>query len=173
MVWTLVEPGVAIVASSLATIRPLLRAMRIRGFESSDHTGRSGTSRSGGGAATKRGTAGGSMPGYGLDDVTLNDFRGGVVGGGAAGGDEGKSDFAVRSMRATVERHHDSDEWPRQGRHVDESASEVYVIEGATTQRPTWSGRGSGSPNSSLDQIHGLEAQSQDVRPGLSTSRQD
>lgn len=38
MVWTLVEPGVAIVAASLATIRPLLRAMRVCGFDS---TGRS------------------------------------------------------------------------------------------------------------------------------------
>lgn len=32
MVWTLVEPGVAIVASSLVTIRPLLRQMRLKGF---------------------------------------------------------------------------------------------------------------------------------------------
>ncbi|OTA67192.1 hypothetical protein K449DRAFT_211343 [Hypoxylon sp. EC38] len=32
MVWTLVEPGVAIVASSLVTIRPLLRLWKIRGF---------------------------------------------------------------------------------------------------------------------------------------------
>lgn len=36
MVWTVIEPGLAIVASSLATIRPLLRAMRIRGFESTE-----------------------------------------------------------------------------------------------------------------------------------------
>lgn len=36
MIWTLIEPGVAIVASSLATIRPLLRALRVRGFESTD-----------------------------------------------------------------------------------------------------------------------------------------
>lgn len=34
MIWTLVEPGVAIVASSLVTIRPLLRQIRLRGFES-------------------------------------------------------------------------------------------------------------------------------------------
>ncbi|KAK5993256.1 hypothetical protein PT974_06685 [Cladobotryum mycophilum] len=33
MIWTIIEPGVAIVASSLATIRPLLRAMKIHGFE--------------------------------------------------------------------------------------------------------------------------------------------
>lgn len=38
MVWTLVEPGVAIVASSLVTIRPLLRQWRLKGFESSQRS---------------------------------------------------------------------------------------------------------------------------------------
>ncbi|KAL7931134.1 hypothetical protein V8C35DRAFT_117024 [Trichoderma chlorosporum] len=38
MIWTLIEPGVAIIASSLATIRPLLRAMKIHGFESTGRT---------------------------------------------------------------------------------------------------------------------------------------
>ncbi|KAL2753900.1 hypothetical protein ACRALDRAFT_2043034 [Sodiomyces alcalophilus JCM 7366] len=38
MVWTLVEPGVAIVAASLVTIRPLLRMLRLRGFQSSART---------------------------------------------------------------------------------------------------------------------------------------
>ena len=47
MVWTLVEPGVAIVAASLATIRPLLRAWHIRGFNSTRRTGQSGGVRSG------------------------------------------------------------------------------------------------------------------------------
>lgn len=36
MTWTVVEPGLAIVASNLATVRPLLRAMRIRGFNSTE-----------------------------------------------------------------------------------------------------------------------------------------
>ncbi|SPN98900.1 related to integral membrane protein pth11 [Cephalotrichum gorgonifer] len=55
MVWTLVEPGVAIVAASLATIRPLLRAMRIRGFDS---TGRSGAKSGGVRSGTSRSTPG-------------------------------------------------------------------------------------------------------------------
>lgn len=42
MVWTLVEPGVAIVASSLVTIRPLLRQWRLKGFESSARGSSSG-----------------------------------------------------------------------------------------------------------------------------------
>lgn len=44
MVWTLIEPGVAIIASSLVTIRPLLRAWRIRGFQSTENSRRTGPS---------------------------------------------------------------------------------------------------------------------------------
>jgi hypothetical protein len=36
MVWTLVEPGIAITAASLITIRPLLRALNFKGFDSTD-----------------------------------------------------------------------------------------------------------------------------------------
>lgn len=60
MVWTLVEPGVAIVASSLVTIRPLLRQLRLKGFESTGHSSRSrgfwgryGRAGGGGGGASK------------------------------------------------------------------------------------------------------------------------
>lgn len=45
MVWTLVEPGVAIIASSLATMRPLVRAMKIQGFRSTDNAPSSGVAR--------------------------------------------------------------------------------------------------------------------------------
>ncbi len=34
MIWTLVEPGVAITAACLVTMRPLLRKLNFRGFES-------------------------------------------------------------------------------------------------------------------------------------------
>ena len=34
MVWTLVEPGVAITAACLVTTRPLLRTLKMKGFES-------------------------------------------------------------------------------------------------------------------------------------------
>jgi hypothetical protein len=34
--WTLVEPGIAITAASLITIRPLLRALNFKGFDSTD-----------------------------------------------------------------------------------------------------------------------------------------
>ncbi|KAH6686166.1 integral membrane family protein [Plectosphaerella plurivora] len=59
MVWTLVEPGIAIIAASLVTIRPLLRLLRLRGFGTTDRTfGYSGTAFSGQQSA-------GRMPGYG------------------------------------------------------------------------------------------------------------
>jgi hypothetical protein len=34
MVWTLIEPGMAITAACLVTMRPLLRCLNLRGFES-------------------------------------------------------------------------------------------------------------------------------------------
>ena len=38
MVWTLIEPGIAITAASLITIRPLLRALNFAGFSSTGYT---------------------------------------------------------------------------------------------------------------------------------------
>lgn len=96
MVWTLVEPGVAIVASSLVTIRPLLRKMRLKGFESTERsrvlqrTGQSGslgaTGGSRGGVNTRSGTRRGGMPGYGPgSSIKLADLEPGL-GGGKSGG---------------------------------------------------------------------------------------
>lgn len=93
MVWTLVEPGVAIVASSLVTIRPLLRKMRLKGFESTERsrglqcTGQSGSLGATGGS--RRGTntrSGTRMPGYGPgSSIKLADMESGL-GGGKSGG---------------------------------------------------------------------------------------
>ena len=101
MVWTLVEPGVAIVASSLVTIRPLLRKMRLKGFESTERSrglqymGRSGslgaTGGSRGGTATRSSTRrAGGMPGYGRgSSIKLADMESGLGGGGGKGGGGG------------------------------------------------------------------------------------
>ncbi|KAI6782908.1 uncharacterized protein J7T54_002067 [Emericellopsis cladophorae] len=81
MVWTIIEPGLAIVASSLATIRPLLRAWRIRGFESSDDA-TDDSRRSGGGGAQlppfKREVRPSAKvrPGqYGIHDIAITTLR--------------------------------------------------------------------------------------------------
>ncbi|TQN74190.1 hypothetical protein CSHISOI_01248, partial [Colletotrichum shisoi] len=67
MVWTLVEPGAAIVASSLVTVRPLLRAWRLSGFTSTARTpGMSGAISGGMRSGTAR-TAPRHDP-YGVDD---------------------------------------------------------------------------------------------------------
>ncbi|KUI61201.1 hypothetical protein VP1G_08378 [Cytospora mali] len=85
MVWTLVEPGVAIVASSLVTIRPLLRRIRLKGFESTEQSHsmpNSGRSRSGTGGQGSRTNKSASrqrryseMPGHGPNDVGLEDLE--------------------------------------------------------------------------------------------------
>lgn len=92
MVWTLIEPGVAIVASSLVTIRPLLRQMRFKGFESSEHSrsggfwaryGRSGGDRYGNKkhSANKRSrAASGGLDAFEVKhDVKLDDLEAGYA----------------------------------------------------------------------------------------------
>lgn len=70
MIWTIVEPGVAIVASSLITIRPLLRAWRVRGFQSTEHSKRTGGAISNGHANRS-----GVMPGFGSKNGTTIDVE--------------------------------------------------------------------------------------------------
>ncbi|KAK6834621.1 hypothetical protein PG987_009315 [Apiospora arundinis] len=75
MVWTLVEPGVAIVASSLVTIRPLLRAWKIKGFTSSATGSRQTGPFSNGQPKSRTNRSAGKMPGFGSRDVTLVDLE--------------------------------------------------------------------------------------------------
>lgn len=74
MVWTLVEPGVAIIASSLVTIRPLLRALKVKGFASSGASKQTGPF-SNGQAKSRTNRSNGGMPGFGSRDVTLVDIE--------------------------------------------------------------------------------------------------
>jgi len=39
MIWTIIEPGLGITAASIVTLRPLLRALKIRGFTSDNDAG--------------------------------------------------------------------------------------------------------------------------------------
>jgi len=77
MIWTLVEPGIAISAASLATIRPLLRRWRISGFTSSGRSRTTGLRSQDQGSRIRRSS---KMPGFGSQDVTLVDIE---HGGGA------------------------------------------------------------------------------------------
>ncbi|KAI1352528.1 hypothetical protein F5Y01DRAFT_90681 [Xylaria sp. FL0043] len=72
MIWTLVEPGIAISAASLATIRPLLRRWRIRGFTHSERSRGTGAPSQDQSYRIKRAS---KMPGFGPQDVTLVDIE--------------------------------------------------------------------------------------------------
>ncbi|KAI3325038.1 hypothetical protein HD806DRAFT_463794 [Xylariaceae sp. AK1471] len=72
MIWTLVEPGIAISAASLATIRPLLRRWRIAGFTSSERSRGTGALSHDQGSRMKNPR---KMPGFGSTDVTLVDIE--------------------------------------------------------------------------------------------------
>jgi hypothetical protein len=98
MVWTLIEPGVAIMASSLATIRPLLRAWRVRGFQSTENSNSKRTGPSYGYGRSRSRSQGirsghGAMPGFGSQSgsrggaiiaTTTVDIESGYVGGKSA-----------------------------------------------------------------------------------------
>ncbi|KAF1730847.1 hypothetical protein CRV24_008917 [Beauveria bassiana] len=170
LLWSMVEPGVAIIASSLATIRPLLRVLKIRGFESTHRT------RSTGLSGKKQGS---SMPGYGPNDVSLHRVT--VV------------DSESRSEAMAYDEYHrhaagltshppplayNND--PMLGNKVSISAggsgtpvrkdsnSEVYIIEGKTVS-PTWSPREYPASDRSVEDMSALEEQSQDLGNGTSS----
>ncbi|KFA67561.1 hypothetical protein S40285_04265 [Stachybotrys chlorohalonatus IBT 40285] len=135
MVWTIIEPGVALIAASLATIRPLLRAMRVPGFDTTkattENSVRSGTKRS------RNKSQPASTPGSAPTDVSLVNL-------------ETRHDTQPRRPLEEDERG------LRPGNSFDQrtndSKSEIYVIEG----------HASSAERRSLDQIHNVSAQSQD-----------
>ncbi|KAI1180777.1 hypothetical protein F4777DRAFT_172206 [Nemania sp. FL0916] len=75
MIWTLIEPSIAISAASLATIRPLLRQWKIRGFSHSERSHGTGNTQSHG--QSRRIKGGRKMPAFGSHDVTLVDIESG------------------------------------------------------------------------------------------------
>lgn len=164
MVWTLIEPGVAIIASSLATIRPLLRRMRIRGFESTDRT----PSNTGAASTHTKRTAS-SMPGYGPNDVSLSE----VANDTSA---LPKKSTAMSTRQVGFDAYHQQAlQMTKDGtapqtnpeRRPSEAPSEVYVIEGVK-HSPRWSEQ---DGDRSVDEMHDLEEQSQEYRHGISSRR--
>ncbi|CRK35699.1 hypothetical protein BN1708_001331 [Verticillium longisporum] len=197
MVWTLVEPGVAIVAASLVTIRPLLRLFRLHGFESTGRTpGPSGTARSG----TQRSF--GKMPAYGHGELTAIDIELAEA--------KSSGSYATLSIKSNPPPLHMSPLnmspfdpaapgvllWPPPFEHrrkksksldVHESLqddgsqparrsyinSQMYVIEGPGAGGvDKWTGDRLRSPSVSSDDLDGVDAQSQQSgRLGLSGRR--
>ncbi|KAI1754601.1 hypothetical protein F4782DRAFT_37602 [Xylaria castorea] len=77
MIWTLVEPGIAISAASLATIRPLLRRWRIKGFTHSERSRATTTGKSQDHQSSRPRMAS-KMPGFGPRDVKMVDLEHGT-----------------------------------------------------------------------------------------------
>ncbi|KAF5631297.1 integral membrane protein pth11 [Fusarium sp. NRRL 52700] len=152
MVWTLIEPGVAIVASSLATIRPLLRAMRIRGFESTESTSGTGHSAAVRSSANRLKPGILIMPGFGPEDISLTNM---------VSQNNTNSPSRPNDIQILPPRHvGDGPISPGQASIV---KSEVLVIQGNSSPPSSWQSRNDRSASSSFDQIHDLEAYSQEL----------
>lgn len=153
MTWTVIEPGVAIIAASLATIRPLLRAMRVHGFGS---TGRSRTAHSAPSAYARQTTEDRSVPVadriFGLDDVSLKSVQPSyeIVPPESSISKIGLSIEEAQASTATVSRL-DVEQTQTRSQGKGRSPSRSVVTEA------------SHKTNSSLfDDINALEAQSQE-----------
>ncbi|CAJ0554201.1 Ff.00g127130.m01.CDS01 [Fusarium sp. VM40] len=152
MAWTLIEPGVAIVASSLATIRPLLRAMKIRGFESTDNTYSTGHSAGMPSNANRAKSAVLAMPGFGPDDVSLNNIT-----------HQNKTNGRSHTDDVHILPPRNHTEGPFSPGQVSIVKSEILVIQGNSSPPSSWRSQTNDSPSSSFEQLHNLEAQSQDI----------
>lgn len=143
MVWTLVEPGVAIAAASLATIRPFLRKLRIKGFESSGRCS-SGRSESKGGCRPK--LTGNTT--FCNEDLQL----------GAVEPDYNKKPrLNLTVLSITLCDQNNSQQDIRN--HIQD---EPLAVETPTDPISPWQARISSSSSRSLEQIHDLEAQNQE-----------
>lgn len=134
MVWTLIEPGVAIVASSLVTIRPLLRAWKIRGFQSTENSKR--TNPLSYGAHASRSTG---MPGFRSKDAAYVDVEASQSRKDpfSPTGTSHPSQISPITERVT-ESPEDADHGlkpPHALHRRSEAPSETYIIEGAPSPR--------------------------------------
>ncbi|KAG6264519.1 hypothetical protein E4U48_006236 [Claviceps purpurea] len=97
--WSLVEVGVAIIASSLATVRPLLRSLKIRGFVSVDKFPLVETSSPGRGSR--------KVPESMIPDIDTYDFRLRGVGVPAHGDDDlGDDEARYRYDTSSIDDYH-------------------------------------------------------------------
>ncbi|RDA82643.1 hypothetical protein CP532_0923 [Ophiocordyceps camponoti-leonardi (nom. inval.)] len=97
LIWSIIEPGVAIFASSMATIRPLLRFCKIKGFTTQftkSRTGDEKTQAKGDPNEDDTGKKPGEpgAPGLNISEISLNSPGGGVLTNDLS--QEGDSSFA-------------------------------------------------------------------------------
>ncbi|RYP42395.1 hypothetical protein DL767_000317 [Monosporascus sp. MG133] len=100
MVWTLIEPGVAIIATSLATMRPLLRALGRRSFRSTSD--RSDESHQFSYLRRKTKTNRSSkMPGSGAEGNIMQDIEQGHTNGGGTSRTPSDAGTLARKIRGS------------------------------------------------------------------------
>ncbi|PNP48311.1 hypothetical protein TGAMA5MH_00594 [Trichoderma gamsii] len=154
MTWTVIEPGVAIIAASLATIRPLLRAWRVHGFLS---TGRSRTAHSAPSAYARQTTENRSTPVidqiFGPDDVSLKSVQPNY--------ETVPPETSMSTIGLTIEQAQASTLTVSR-LDVEQARSHAGQGKGRTPSRSVIT-EASHKTNSSLfDDLNGLEAQSQE-----------
>ncbi|KAI8625124.1 hypothetical protein F5Y19DRAFT_272758 [Xylariaceae sp. FL1651] len=141
MIWTLIEPGIAISAASLATIRPLLRRWKIKGFTNSERSRGTGLTNQDHGSRVRRANR---MPGFGSQDLTLVDVELGPRGSGksvppAMGAPatkfaQQKISYMPKVFEVSQDEHETGDElltFRQGGTRRIEIRSEALIIEGA------------------------------------------
>ncbi|KAG6241642.1 hypothetical protein E4U24_006023 [Claviceps purpurea] len=149
-IWSLVEVGVAIIASSLATVRPLLRSLKIRGFVSVDKFPLVETSSPGRGSR--------KVPDSMIPDIDTYDFRLRGVGVPAHGDDDLDDDEArYRYDTSSIDDYHSTIKDIGRG-----SARGSVGVAGRkeSLTSSTWSTQPTGR---SLDRLPDLEFQRQEI----------
>ncbi|KAG6136830.1 hypothetical protein E4U38_001234 [Claviceps purpurea] len=149
-IWSLVEVGVAIIASSLATVRPLLRSLKIRGFVSVDKFPLVETSSPGRGSR--------KVPESMIPDIDTYDFRLRGVGVPAHGDDDLDDDEArYRYDTSSIDDYHSTIKDIGRG-----SARSSVGVAGRkeSLTSSTWSTQPTGR---SLDRLPDLEFQSREI----------
>lgn len=164
MVWTLIEPGIAIVAASMATIRPLLRRMRVRGFESTDDPSSYG--HNSGWISSRRGKSrAGSVP---LEELTLRDLE--AKEPTTVTSSEGKLDPSVHSRTSTELNKSLPPIISKYNERSGTVRNPAFPAQ-SDTSSTSWRAQLRSPGSRSFEQIHELEAQNQDGGLRLSDAR--
>lgn len=152
MTWTVIEPGVAIIAASLATIRPLLRAMRVHGFGSTGRTTHSAPS-----AYARQTTEDRTIPIidqiFGPDDVSLKNVEPSY--------DIVPPESSINTIGLTIEQPHASTATASR-LNVEQKRSHGSQVKEVSPSRSVITEASHTTNSSTFDDIHDLEAQSQE-----------
>lgn len=142
MVWTLVEPGVAIIASSLVTIRPFLRQLRLKGFESTDRSAAYNNNNTGPGhdhgpSWSRSGVGNGRGGGLGASRSTRSAVgrwqqQQQQRGYGEMPGGEGPDDVGLRDLEKAYVGYKGADYYSEEEATVTTSRSSTAMVAGRT-----------------------------------------